>query len=212
VAELIRALLCAWLALACPSGEGSQIPAAAWEHQRLLVRSVLAEWGRYDYVSVLAAQVHQESGWRGDVCSPFACGWTQFTESTAKWFGESIGKDLGPPVVFDVRWAIPAMARYDRWLYDRVSGLTVCDRSAKWLSAYNGGLAWISRDEQLAAANGADPGLWWGHVERYSKRAAWAIQENRGYPRRILKILTPRYLQAGWFGVNVCEGYRDELN
>jgi len=202
---VIRAFLCAWFALSCPSGEAAQIPAEAWKHQRLVVRSALAEFGRYDHVAVLAAPVHQESGWRGDVCSPFACGWTQFTPSTAKWFGESIGKDLGPPVLSDVRWAIPAMARYDKWLADRTSAKTVCDHTAKWLSSYNGGAGWVSRDEKLAAANGADPGLWWGHVELYSNRAAWAIKENRGYPRRILRILTPRYLDAGWFGDNVCE-------
>ena len=70
------------------------------------------------------------------------------------------------------------------------------------LSAYNGGLGWLQRDQRLTAQRGSNPAYWWGSVERYSRRAKWAIKENRGYPRAIIYTHQPHYL--GWGGVRVC--------
>ena len=72
------------------------------------------------------------------------------------------------------------------------------------LSAYNGGLGWISRDKNRASASGADPARWFGHVEAHSARAGWAFRENRTYVQRILLRLEPAYIAAGWPGEAVC--------
>ena len=67
------------------------------------------------------------------------------------------------------------------------------------LSAYNGGLGWVWRDQKLAAAQGADSARWFDQVERYNAgRHAAAFRENRGYPRLILRTFEPRYVAAGW--------------
>ena len=79
-----------------------------------------------------------------------------------------------------------------------------CDRWAFVLSAYNGGLTWLRRDQQRASANGADRARWFGHTELYTSRANWARDENRRYVRRILLTLEPLYIGAGWYGVPVC--------
>ena len=70
------------------------------------------------------------------------------------------------------------------------------------LSAYNGGLGWLQRDQRLAAQRGADPLRWWGNVERHSRRAKWAHAENRGYPRAIIYQHQPLY--RDWGGGMVC--------
>ena len=68
-----------------------------------------------------------------------------------------------------------------------------CNRMAKSLSAFNGGLSWIARDERLAASKGLDPARWFGNVETVnSGRSAANWRENRQYPRRILVNLSPR--------------------
>ena len=70
---------------------------------------------------------------------------------------------------------------------------------AMTLSAYNGGLGWVWRDQKLATANGADSGRWFDQVERFNAgRHAAAFKENRGYPRLILLTYEPRYIAAGW--------------
>lgn len=79
-----------------------------------------------------------------------------------------------------------------------------CDRWAFVLSAYNGGLTWLRRDQQRASANGADRARWFGHTELHTSRAGWARDENRRYVRRILLTLEPIYIGAGWYGVPVC--------
>jgi membrane-bound lytic murein transglycosylase MltF len=91
------------------------------------------------------------------------------------------------------------MAKYDKYLYERqAAAATECDRWGFVLSSYNGGEGNLNRDKRMAQAKGADPKKWWGHVEYFSPRAAWAFNENRGYPRRIILVLQPRYVTAQW--------------
>lgn len=182
------------------------LPDAAWQHQRLLIRVSRAEWGDDTRVAALAAQVHQESSWRGDAKSRYAEGWAQFRPTTADWAAKTFAKDLGPAAPHDASWALPAMARYMRWIEDRVPRMApYCDRWAAVLAGYNGGPGWVARDRALCeAATGCDPSRWWGHVELHSDRAEWAFRENRGYPRRILRTLLPRYLEAGYRGQAIC--------
>ncbi len=178
------------------------VPARAMQYQRGLIRNARNVWGMTAPIAVFAAQLHQESGWRADVSSPYAHGLAQFTPDTARWIAGAYPDELafgemGDKAPFNPDWALRAVVRYDRYLYDRLPSATECDRWAFTLASYNGGHGWVLRDKKLAQQNGLDPARWWGHVERFSTRAKWAFEENRGYPRRILLLIQPTYLSWG---------------
>jgi soluble lytic murein transglycosylase-like protein len=209
-------LAVALLAFAATPSAAAEIPRAAKAHERELTRLAYAEFGLDAPVALFAAQIHQESSWRSRVSSRYADGLAQFTPATADWIAE-IYPDLGEAAPFSPGWAMRALLRYDRHLLGRMqpwvadvpevdapAALPRCDRWAFALSAYNGGPGWIPRDRAAAAAAGADPNRWWGEVEQHSQRAEWAFRENRGYPRRVLLELEPRYLAAGWRGRPTC--------
>lgn len=203
---LILALIL--LALVLPSDAGAQPPTASLKYRAELTRASQAVWGLRAPVPMFAGQIHQESAWRPEVCSPYACGLTQFTPDTAEWIAQAYGVELGSADAkqarFNPKWAIRAMVRYDKHLWDRhEDAATECDRAAFMLSGYNGGNGWTNRDKRLTLSRGGDPTRWWGHVELHSNRAGWAIRENRDYPRRILYQHQPRY--ATW-GRVVCSG------
>lgn len=184
-------------------------PREALRYKRDLTRIAHAEWGLNAPVSTFAAQIHQESRWRENARSPVgAGGLAQFMPATAIWISGAY--KLGEAQPYNHIWALRALVIYDRHLLDRLlpipesAALATCDRWAMVLSAYNGGLGWVNRDRRMARAADADPNRWWGHVEHYTARAAWAKQENRDYPRRILWRWEPLYLQAGWSGGKTC--------
>ncbi|UPG87011.1 transglycosylase SLT domain-containing protein [Luteibacter aegosomatis] len=178
---------------------------AAKSWQRTVQREAHAVWGITAPVSAFGAQIEQESAWRPNARSPYAGGLAQFTADTAsdmaRWYPE-----LGPADPYDPRWAIRALVRYDYRLYNGVLGArSECDHWAMTLSAYNGGAGWLSRDRALCSrVSACDPSRWWGHVERQSQRASWALTENRAYPSRILLTLQAPYAAAGWAGQAVC--------
>lgn len=183
----------------------AQVPAGAFEHQRYLTREAQAQFGIDAPVARLAAQIHQESAWRPDVCSwAGACGLAQFMPKTAGWMAEIYPRALEPADPTNPLWAIQAQVRYDHWLLQRIEAADACSRWAMTLSSYNGGIGWLHRDQRLATQAGADADQWFGHVERFSRRADWAREENRGYVTRILLELEPRYAAAGWPGRPVC--------
>lgn len=182
------------------------VPSAAAKWQRELTRQARVEWGLNAPIATFAAQVQQESAWRPDAVSPAgAIGIAQFMPATATWIAgayDSLGAgDPSNPI-----WALRAMTVYDRHLWERVSAVDDCNRAAKMLSSYNGGLGWIPRDEAKARQDGLNPLVWWNAVEDVnSGRGTNFWIENRGYPRRILKTLEPNYVAAGW-GRGLCEG------
>ena len=93
---------------------------------------------------------------------------------------------------------IRALVGYDCWLFERVKGADLRSQHAFMLSAYNGGLGWIQRDQKLASSKGLDPLVWFGSVELVNAgRAAANWQENRAYPKRILIELQPIYATWG---------------
>lgn len=194
----MRTVALACLLLWTHAASAQTIPRAARQYQRSLIQNARFVFGLNSPVAVLAAQVHQESGWRADAQSKYAGGLAQFTPSTADWISRKFPYDLGENQPLNPAWALRALARYDKFLYDRQPGAaTECDRWAFTLSGYNGGEGWVNRDKRLAVANGKDPTRWWEHVELFSPRAAWALKENRDYPRRILLRHQPLYLQWG---------------
>lgn len=194
----MKTFLAVLLLLCLPSLASAQIPRAAYRYQRALIANVHAVWGLNGPVAAMAAQVHQESGWNPDAKSPYAGGLAQFTPDTADWISKKYASALGTNQPYEPAWALRALAQYDKYLYDTMSfAATDCDRWAFTLSAYNGGAGWVNRDRVLATQNGADSRRWWGNVEHYTKRAAWAKKENRGYPHRILLLIQPRYTSWG---------------
>ncbi|WP_080944566.1 transglycosylase SLT domain-containing protein [Comamonas thiooxydans] len=181
-----------------------QVPQAAQQYRSELVRNARAIWGMEAPVATFAAQVHQESAWKpGAVSHVGAQGLAQFMPTTSAWIA-----DLYPALAsnqpYNPSWSLRALVQYDAWIHARVSAATPCDRMAKVLSSYNGGLGWVQRDEALAKRQGLNAAVWWSHVETVNAgRSAANWRENRDYPRRILQRLEPAYVAAGW-GAGSC--------
>lgn len=184
------------------------IPARAAAYRAALLREVAFSWpGDWSAHPVVFAQIHQESAWRPGAESRFAAGLAQFTPDTARWIQglyprelrEFCGEARGCPM--DPRWALRAVARYDRRLWGGYGFAPERDEQyAFMLAAYNGGPGWILRERASARAAGADPDRWFGGVEAHCLRAAWACEENREYPEKILFRLRPAY--RAWLGLD----------
>ncbi|VFR34660.1 Phage lysin [plant metagenome] len=126
----------------------------------------------------------------------------QFMPATSEWIA-GLYPDLAERAPFSPSWSIRALVTYDQWLWARVSAADGCQRMAMVLSAYNGGLGWIARDQRLARARGLDAAIWFGAVETVNAgRSAANWRENRDYPRRILYTHQARY--TAW-GPGVCQ-------
>ncbi|SIS88124.1 Transglycosylase SLT domain-containing protein [Neptunomonas antarctica] len=183
----------------CSAALAAGIPHESNRYRNDLTRQARLIWGIDAPIAVMAAQVHQESAWdKSAVSAVGATGLAQFMPATARWI-PVIDSQLSNPQPTNPTWALRALARYDFWLYSRLRADTHCDRWAMTLSAYNGGLGWVLRDKKAANAAGDSRWLWWDNVEKYNAgRKNDSFLENRGYPRRILLMLMPRYQQAGW--------------
>lgn len=171
-----------------------------------LLRESQRVFGLAAPIAALAAQLHQESGWRPDARSPYALGLAQFTPGTASDMARRYPNELSPAAPLDPRWAIRAQVHYMRDLRAQASKFAAdgCEAYAFTLSGYNGGSGWWPRDRKLAKAAGADDTRWWANVERHTSRSAAARRENRDYPVRILRTLQPRYAAGGAPGARVC--------
>lgn len=192
------------LALFSVASAAPAIPAQSVLYRLQLQREVARRFGLGGgNVALIAAQIHAESAWRTTAASAYAQGLAQFTPPTAKWLPD-VCPDIGAPDPWDAQWSIRAIVCYDAWLYARNRGATACDRWAFTASDYNGGGKWRMREQDLARASGADPLRWFAHVERFRARSIEAWTENRAYVQRILQVLTPRYVAAGWPGARLC--------
>lgn len=195
-----------WLLLLVSlTATAAEVPYAAKKYRFELTRGAQMVWGMDAPVATFASQITQESAWRENAQSPYASGLAQFTPDTARWIAGAYPAELSGADPFNPTWAIRALLRYDKHLWDRVTAVGPCNRMAMVMSAYNGGLGWLRRDIRYATDSGANPNRWWKHVEHYSNRAAWAFKENRDYPRKILVKWEPVFIAAGW-GIGVCNG------
>lgn len=188
-----------------PLAAYGQVHRDAEQYRRDLTREARLAWGLDAPIAALGAQIEQESSWNPEAKSQVgALGLAQFMPATATWISGAYPA-LAENQAKNPRWALRALATYDKYLWDRVSAADDCHRAAKMLSSYNGGLGWIARDESAATAAGLKPALWWGNVEKVnSGRSPSAFTENRGYPRAILFQREPKYIAAGW-GRGLCE-------
>jgi hypothetical protein len=204
----------ALLVASCQPAHAADVPRAAEQYRRTLVRAAHAEWGLDAPIATMAGQIHQESAWRANARSLVgAQGLAQFMPATADWMAELYPRSLGPAQPYNPGWALRAMVQFDRWLYVRNQANSECERWAFVLSGYNGGNGWVNRDRRLASAKGADQLAWFDSVERHNAgRSAANFRENRHYPRAILLRWEPLYAAAGW-GVGVCgERYSHETS
>lgn len=194
------ATIAAVLLLAPALARAQSVPREAYELRRDIIRNGRYVWGVDAPTSAFAAQIHQESRYRLDAVSPVgAQGIAQFMPSTRRWIIAQYPAELGgDPATSE--WGIRALVRYDRHLYDRLSGVDLCERFAFALSAYNGGWGWAIKRKQrsqspevcMFATCDINPGI-----------TASNQHENMMYPRRILLTLEPIYVVAG-FGPGAC--------
>jgi membrane-bound lytic murein transglycosylase MltF len=191
------------------SQANASLPVKSYQYKAIVIKEARQYWGPDANVALFAAQFHQESMWNNDAQSPVgARGLGQFMPGTAADM-QARYKDLRTLAVYSPMWSIKALFMYDRELYTAIKPkvkpyIHDCSRYAMMFSAYNGGLGWLNRDRALTAQMGKSPDIWWGSVELYSKRAGWAIKENRGYPERIMLKHLPLYLAAGYPGEQPC--------
>jgi soluble lytic murein transglycosylase-like protein len=175
----------------------AQVPPVAEQHRRDLTRISQSVWGLDAPVSLLAAQIQQESGWRPDAKSRVgAAGLTQFMPATAR--DVAARYELGPPNVLDPRWAMQAQSNYMRELHRVIAAANESERFAFALASYNGGLGHVRTRQSMSD----DPRRCLNATcDIRPPRVSEANQhENREYPRRIMLVLMPRYHAAGWGG------------
>lgn len=191
-----------WLLTLSTCAHAQGMPRNAARHQLTLKREARQAWGLQAPLATFAGQVHQESRWRPDAASPVgAQGMAQFMPATARWISALDGQ-LATGDTLNPTWALRAMVVYDKWLSDRIKAVDDCNRMAFTLSAYNGGLGWVYRDQALASSSGLDQLVWWSSAESVNAgRSAANWQENRHYPRAIIFRHQPIY--TAW-GQGVC--------
>jgi len=180
-----------------------KIPSYSLRYRAVIERAGSENFGLDSPTARLAAQIHQESAWQPHAASAYAQGLAQFTPATAQWLPR-VCPQVGAPDPWDAGWAIRAMACYDAWLYAQAPGADECHKWAFVLADYNGGQGMRQREQKLAVKAGANADAWWFAVENFRVRAPAAYVENRAYVRRILLILEPAYLAAGWDDIGAC--------
>lgn len=214
---LLAALLGPSVALA------DSLPSGAILYLPILAEEITARWPDVPSRSALGAQVEQEtcitlrhrSCWnpRAELktAREYGFGLGQLTK-TAKFdaWAEVRGMDASLRAWkwenrYDPQLQLRALVVKTRFNFDRLSGATSHDRLAFSLAAYNGGLGGVLSDQRLCRATvGCDPGRWFGHVERTSRksRTKWkgygesAFDINRGYVRAVLMTRRLKYVQA----------------
>lgn len=151
------------------------------------------------YPAVIAAMIDEHCGWNLEQIDSRtgAAGASMLLPKTAEWLAAR-HPDLGECQPLKFEWAIPAMVRYSRWLWEKFPyAETEEDRVCFMLSSYNGALKWMYRDRKLSIDRDRNPNVWFGHVEVVSERSRWAINVNRTYVRNVVKNHLPEYTD-GW--------------
>lgn len=167
---------------------------------KLLTGTAHRLYGMDAPVAMFAGQMTQESG-----CRPGITAWdngrglAQFMDGTSAQVAR-LYPELGPPEPYSPAWAIPALLRYDGWLYARVKGADACEKWGAALTSYNGGLGYVMQAQKASA----DPAHWFGVTEKVPTRQnAKNWDYSRRYPRWIIFTHAPKY--TSW-GATVCEG------
>lgn len=98
---------------------------------------------------------------------------------------------------FDAKMQLRAVVALNRKLWRKMTFETADERekTAFLLSAYNGGLAALTKDRDLCEkALGCEPKRWFGHVEKNGAKAGF--EANRDYVTQILDVRKSKYESA----------------
>lgn len=176
-----------------------RIPDLAYRLKRVVRGEINYHWGLECEGTVFYSQIHQESGWDPEAKSPYASGLAQFTPDTADWISRLFPADLGESNPLDVRWAIRALVKMDRWLYEKFpNAITENDRWAFVLSSYNSGLGWTLKERKSAQGRGKNIEQWWCSVQHELVKSKRAFDESRTYVDKILFRWSPLYRSGGF--------------
>lgn len=187
------------------AADHTRVPEGSAMYRRWVEQAAVEQWGVKASPARLAAQIDQESSWDPKARSAVGAeGMAQMMPATSNWLAQKFHDQLGDFDPWDPQQAILAAAIYDKWLLDRNPGATRCASWSFALSAYNGGEVALHREQRQAARAGADPRRWFHATARFRARSLPAWRENRGYVHRILCVLEPAYVAAGWPGEAVC--------
>jgi len=182
----------------------AQVSPKAAQYKHDLTKISRSVWGMDAPIPTLAAQLQQESGWDPSVTSwAGARGIAQFMPATARGLAREY-PELAPINEFDYRWGLRAQSLLMRDLlraYPKAAN--DCEAYCYALTAYNGGPGWVRR--RLAASD--RPSRCLGYTARINPGIRLSAQkENEEYPVRILLVLEPHYVDAGW-GTGLCGRY-----
>lgn len=159
----------------------------AMRYKEVLLEICLSSsWRKTDHkpCAYFAAQIETESRWNKDAVSwAGAQGLGQVMPKTGKWLHEVTPVRGYQP--FNPVWSIKALIEYDYWNFARIKGNTFIDLFYLATKAYNGGLAWVYRDQKKATAQGLDGGRWEDVNLVNSGRSKSAWEENHNYPIRV---------------------------
>lgn len=186
----LAALLIAAVALCFADDAGAQVPRGYALYGERCAAIQMSVWGPY-WSSMMLAQIHQESTWRPDVCSPYACGLTQFTPQTEAEMERRLGvsgsiMDPAHACLLQAHLMLAlareAGPRFDGWL-------------AEWhatLRTYNGSPRNFWREWELAGRPTNTVAM-----EGVCVRRRAHCEENWSYPWKITSLWR-RYLALGW--------------
>jgi soluble lytic murein transglycosylase-like protein len=172
-----------------------RVPRDALKYRNDLIRNARSVWGMEAPIATFAGQIHQESTWRADVRSHAgASGLAQFMPRTSDWISGLYGAELGENQPLNPAWALRALVRYDKHLWDRVAPFdSECDRMLFALSDYNGGSGWRIKRQNRSL----DPGNFGVTGVINPGITAGNQRENEEYPLRIVNRWQPLYLSWG---------------
>lgn len=219
----MKLLLLFWLFLGSGVASGVEPPLVAGElaHLPLLEAEIDRGWVSIPCRSCLAAQVRQETcaGLKSKRC------WSPYAElKTNREYGFGLGqitvtsrfdnfvevKKLDPSLQdwvwenrYNATYQLRALVLLDKFNYGKISGAaSEFDRLAFAFAAYNGGLGGVISDRAVCrSVLGCIPGVWFGQVERTSKKAKVTAsgygksfyEINREYVRHIMLEYPVRY-------------------
>lgn len=176
-------------------------PSGAVKYRSMVTREAQFLLGLNAPIPMIAAQIEQESAWRPGITAwDNGRGLAQFMDPTTD-FITKLYPELGKAAPYSPAWAIPALIRYDVWIYKRVKGDTECHRWAAALKGYNAGLGYVQQAQKASDR----PGIWFDATEFVkTKQSAKNFEYSRMYPRW---ILFKRQLNYTTWGAMTCHEY-----
>lgn len=166
-------------------------------------------YGDINDTAALMAQAAQESSCNPYAKSPYADGFFQFIPTTANWIGKLKECDLGEIIApYNVKWSIYSGVCYMKILKRGNTNFTpYCEQYAGALSNYNGGKKYTAQKQTNCLKDlNCDYTKWFDNVElQPTTRSASNEKQNRDYVQKILLKLTPKFIEAGYIGENICK-------